>query len=62
MHGIIILAIIGIEKHTLVFDSSSLAWWLRPRTPDLEVPGSSPTRVKPCCVLEQGTFTPPKYR
>ena len=20
--------------------------------------GSSPTRVKPCCVLEQGTFTP----
>ena len=22
--------------------------------------GSSPTRVKPCCVLEQGTFTPQK--
>ena len=22
--------------------------------------GSSPTLVKPCCVLEQGTFTPPK--
>ena len=23
---------------------------------DPEVWGSSPTRVKPCCVLEQGTF------
>ena len=22
--------------------------------------GLSPTRVKPCCVLEQGTFTPQK--
>ena len=32
-----------------------------PRTPDPEVEGSSPTRVKPCCVLEQGTFTPKKY-
>ena len=31
---------------------------LMPRTPDPEVGGSSPTRVKPCCVLEQGTFTP----
>ena len=31
-----------------------------PRTPDPEVGGSSPTRVKPCCVLEQGTFTPQK--
>ena len=30
-------------------------------TPDPEVGGSSPTRVKPCCVLEQGTFTPQKY-
>ena len=39
----------------------SLAWWLMPRTPDPEVGGSSPTRVKPCCVLEQGTFTPQKY-
>ena len=27
---------------------------------DPEVGGSSPTRVKPCCVLEQGTFTPQK--
>ena len=23
--------------------------------------GLSPTRVKPCCVLEQGTFVPQKY-
>ena len=37
---------------------STVAWWLMPRTPDPEVGGSSPTRVKPCCVLEQGTFTP----
>ena len=36
------------------------SWWLMPRTLDPEVGGSSPTRVKPCCVLEQGTFTPPK--
>ena len=36
---------------------SAVAWWLMPRTPDPEVGGSSPTRVKPCCVLEQGTFT-----
>ena len=28
------------------------------RTPDPEVGGSSPTQDKPCCVLEQGTFTP----
>ena len=40
---------------------SALASWLMPRTPDPEVGGSSPTRVKPCCVLEQGTFTPQKY-
>ena len=31
-----------------------------PRTPDPEVGGSSPTQVKPCCVHEQGTFTPQK--
>ena len=37
-----------------------MAWWLMPRIPDPEVGGSSPNRVKPCCVLEQGTFTPPK--
>ena len=37
---------------------SAVAWWLMPRTPDPEVWGSIPTRVKPCCVLEQGTFTP----
>ena len=37
-----------------------MAWWLMPRTPDPEVGGSSPTRVKPCCVLEQGIFTPQK--
>ena len=39
---------------------SAVAWWLIPRTPDPEVGGSSPTQVKPCCVLEQGTLTPPK--
>ena len=39
---------------------SAVAWWLMPRTPDPEVGGSSPTRVKPCCVLEQGIFTPQK--
>ena len=43
------------------FVGSAMAWWLMPRTPDPEVGGSSPTRVKPCCVLEQGTFTPQKY-
>ena len=32
-----------------------------PRTPDPEVGGSSPTRVKTCCVLEKGSFTPHKY-
>ena len=41
-------------------EGSAVAWWLMPRTPDPEVGGSSPTRVKPCCVLEQGTFTPQK--
>ena len=40
---------------------SAVAWWLMPRTPDPEVGGSSPTWVKPCCVLEQGRFTPQKY-
>ena len=33
-------------------EGSAVAWWLMPRTPDPEVGGSSPTRVKPCCVLE----------
>ena len=37
-----------------------MAWWLMPQTPDPVVGGSSPTQVKPCCVLEQGTFTPYK--
>ena len=37
-----------------------MAWWLMPRTPDPEVGGSSPTRVKLCCVLVQGIFTPQK--
>ena len=40
---------------------SEVAWWLSARTPDPEVGDSSPTRVKSCCVLEQGTFTPQKY-
>ena len=39
---------------------SAVAWWLMPLTPDPEVGGSSPTRVKPFYVLEQGTFTPQK--
>ena len=39
---------------------SAVAWLFMPRTPDPEVVGSSPTRVKPSCVLEQGTFTPQK--
>ena len=30
------------------------------RLADPEVGGSSPTRAKPCCVLEQGAFTPQK--
>ena len=38
---------------------SAVAWWFMPRTLDPEVGGSSPTRVKPCCVHE-GTFTPRK--
>ena len=37
---------------------SAVAWWLMPRTPDPEVGGSSPTRVKPCCVLGQGHLLP----
>ena len=44
-----------------IFKGTAVAWWLMPRTPDPEVGGLSPTRVKPCCVLEQGTFTPKKY-
>ena len=36
---------------------SAVAWWLMPQTPDPEVGGSSPTLVKPCCVIDQGTFT-----
>ena len=48
-------------KLTMMAWGSAVAWWLMPRTLDPEVGGSSPTRVKPCCVLEQGTLTPPKY-
>ena len=39
---------------------SAVAWWLISRTPDPEVRGSSPTRDKQCCVLEQDTFIPQK--
>ena len=42
--------------HLILQLGSAVAWWLMPRTPDQEVGGSSPTQVKPCCVLEQGTF------
>ena len=45
---------------TLTGMGSAVAWWLMPRTPDPEAGGSSPTRVKPCCVLEESTFTPEK--
>ena len=50
-----------ISQSLFTFQGSAVAWWLMPRTPDPEVGGSSPTLVKPCCVLEQGTFTPQKY-
>ena len=56
----------GFEPHSGVYichlflKGSAVAWWLMPRTLDPEVGGSGPTRVKPCCVLEQGTFTPQK--
>ena len=49
-----------ITDRSKVVQGSAVAWWLMPRTPDPEVGGSSPTRVKPCCVLGQGTFTPQK--
>ena len=45
----------------LMQSGNAVAWWLIPLTPDPEVGGSIPTRLKPCSVLEQGTFTPPKY-
>ena len=35
------------------FGFSAVAWWLMPRTPDPEVGGSSPTRVKPCVSLSK---------
>ena len=39
---------------------SAVAWRLMPRTLDPGVGCSSHTQVKPCCVLEQDTFTPQK--
>ena len=44
----------------LASQGSVVALLLMPRTPDPEVGDSSPTRIKLCCVLEQGTFTPQK--
>ena len=44
-------------SNSISIKESAVAWWLMPRSPDPEVGGSSPTRVKPCCVLEQGTFS-----
>ena len=41
------------RKHgivTIYSGGGAVAWWLMPRTPDPEVGGSSPTRVKTCCV------------
>ena len=49
--------VLQVPKPTLKM-GSPVAWWLMPRTPDREIGGSSPTRVTPCCVLEQGIFTP----
>ena len=41
---------------------SAVAWWLMPRTPDPEVGGSSPTRVKQCCVsLSKAHLLPKNY-
>ena len=48
-------------KHSIDSQGSAGAWWIMPRTPDPEVGGSSPIRVRPFCVLEQGTFTPQQY-
>ena len=48
-------------RMSLMQSGNVVAWWLIPLTPDPEVGGSSPTRVKPCSVLDQGIFTPPKY-
>ena len=50
-----------LKVFSVIILGSAVAWWLMPRTQDPEVGGSSPTGVKPCCVLEQGTFTPQKY-
>ena len=50
----------NLNMNPIATKGSAVAWWLMPRTPDLEVGVSSPTRVKPWCVLEQGTFTPQK--
>ena len=37
-------------------------WWLIPRTPDLEVGGSSPTQVmSPYYVTEQDIFTSQRF-
>ena len=56
-----VLSINVIRVYIGGVEGSAVAWWFMPRTPDPEVGGSSPTRVKPCCVLEQGTLTPEKY-
>ena len=48
-------------RMSLMQSGDAVAWWLIPLTPDPEVGGSSPTRVKPCSVVEQGIFTPQKY-
>ena len=50
------------RTHLLLCLGSAVAWWLMSRTPDSEVESSNHTWVKPCCVLEQGIFTPQKYR
>ena len=49
-----------VDTLTHILTGSAVAWWLMPRTQDPEVGGLSPTWVKLCCVLEQGTFTAPK--
>ena len=57
----------GFEPHSGVYichlflKGSAVAWWLMPRTPDPEVGGSGPTRVKPVVSLSKAQLLPKKY-
>ena len=48
-------------KGETIEEGGAVAWWLRSRTPDPEIGGSSPTQVRPCCVLEQDIYTLQKH-